>query len=42
VRLDKGSGGVFEVFDGQRLVFSKKATQRFPEIDEVLDGLDEG
>lgn len=31
-----GSGGVFEVTIDGRLVFSKKATGRHPEIDEIL------
>ena len=35
--LTKGSGGVFEVtFDGT-LIFSKKATGRFPELRKVLE-----
>jgi len=32
----KGSGGVFEVTVNGDLVYSKKATGRFPEHDEVL------
>lgn len=32
----QSSGGVFEVEDGGRLIFSKKALGRFPEEHEVL------
>jgi selenoprotein W-related protein len=36
VKLIRGSGGQFElVLDGQ-LVYSKKQTGRFPEINEVM------
>ena len=35
-RLIEGSGGVFEVKVDGRLVYSKKATGRFPENDEVF------
>lgn len=34
--LVKGSGGVFEVTVDGDLVYSKKATGRFPEHDEIL------
>ena len=33
--LLKGSGGVFEVMVGDELIYSKKATGRFPEAGEV-------
>lgn len=33
----KSSGGVFEVTIDGRLVFSKKATGRFPEPDEIIE-----
>ncbi len=36
VELVAGSGGVFDVLDGQRLVFSKHEEHRFPEADEIL------
>lgn len=39
-RLIEGKGGVFEVMDGSKLVFSKKATGRFPENEEVLEALE--
>ncbi len=39
VELVKGSGGVFDVFDGDRLVFSKHDEHRFPEADEILTDL---
>ncbi len=35
-RLIPGSGGVFEVKVSDKLVFSKKATGRFPEHDEIF------
>lgn len=34
------SGGVFEVMVGGTLVFSKKASGRFPATDEALDLLE--
>lgn len=34
--LVKGSNGIFDVYSGERLVFSKYATHRFPEADELL------
>jgi selenoprotein W-related protein len=37
VSMVKGSGGVFEVVLDGRLLFSKKATGRFPEPKEILD-----
>ena len=36
-RLIEGRGGVFEVSAGSRLLFSKKATHRFPENEEILE-----
>jgi len=39
VQLVKGSGGVFDVFKDDALVFSKHEQNRFPEIDEVVDEL---
>ena len=39
VTLIKGSGGQFEIkLDGE-LIFSKKATGRFPELEEILQKL---
>jgi predicted Rdx family selenoprotein len=35
-KLIEGRGGVFEVKSGAALLFSKKATGRFPENDEIL------
>jgi len=35
-RLIPGSGGVFEVKVNDKLVFSKRATGRFPEHDEIF------
>ncbi len=36
-KLIRGSGGVFEVTLDGRLIFSKKATGRFPEPSEILE-----
>ncbi len=41
VELDRGSGGVFDVFVDGRLVYSKADTGRFPdkgEVTEILRG----
>ena len=35
------SGGVFEVIADRKLIFSKKALDRFPETDEVLQAIAE-
>lgn len=35
VELVRGSGGIFEVRAGERVVFDKKAAQRFPDEGEV-------
>ncbi len=32
----RGSGGIFDVAVNGRIVFSKKQTGRFPEVDEAL------
>jgi hypothetical protein len=39
VELVKGSGGIFDVYEGDRRVFSKHETHRFPEADEIVDDL---
>ena len=39
VTLVKGSGGIFDVYDGDTRVFSKHETHRFPEAAELLAGL---
>ncbi len=39
VTLVKGSGGIFDVYDGDARIFSKHATHRFPEADEVIASL---
>jgi selenoprotein W-related protein len=36
VRLIPGSGGVFEVRNGQQLLFSKRQLGRFPNEGEVV------
>jgi selenoprotein W-related protein len=38
--LVKGSGGIFDVYQGEKLVFSKHQEHRFPEPDEILGELD--
>jgi len=40
VKLIPSSGGVFEVFKEQQLVFSKKNENRFPEEDEIIEKLE--
>ncbi len=37
--LIAGSGGIFDVKADGKMVFSKHEKSRFPEHDEVLDGL---
>jgi hypothetical protein len=37
--LVKGGNGIFDVYSGDRLVFSKYEAGRFPEADEVLGAL---
>jgi len=39
VELVKGSGGIFDVLDGEKMIFSKKVEHRFPEANEILDEL---
>ena len=39
VKLIKSSGGVFEVTADERLIFSKKKEHRFPENQEIVEGL---
>ena len=39
VTLIPSTGGVFEVAIGDQTIFSKKATGRFPETDEVETAL---
>jgi hypothetical protein len=38
--LVKGAGGIFDVYDGERLVFSKHQEHRFPEADEIIGDLE--
>jgi predicted Rdx family selenoprotein len=39
-QLVKGSGGIFDVHQGDKLVFSKHAEHRFPEAREIIDALE--
>ncbi len=39
VELVKGSGGIFDVYDGETRIFSKHETHRFPEADELISKL---
>jgi len=39
--LIPSGGGVFEVEIDQKLVFSKKALDRFPEEDEIFSAIDD-
>lgn len=38
-KLEKGSGGIFDVYADEKLVFSKHQEHRFPEPDEVISEL---
>lgn len=38
--LVKGSNGIFDVYQGETLVFSKHVEHRFPEADEIIGELD--
>ncbi len=38
-KLTRGAGGVFEVTVDGKLVFSKKATGRFPKNEEILQAI---
>lgn len=35
-KLEKGSGGIFDVYSDEELVFSKHEENRFPEAAEIL------
>lgn len=35
-KLEKGSGGIFDVYSDEKLVFSKDEEHRFPEPAEIL------
>jgi selenoprotein W-related protein len=37
IRMIKGRGGVFEIRNGDELIFSKKQVGRFPEPGEIAD-----
>jgi predicted Rdx family selenoprotein len=39
VELVKGSGGIFDVYSGSELVFSKHEEHRFPEPSEIVAAL---
>jgi len=39
-QLVKGSNGIFDVYQGEALLFSKDVEHRFPEADEILGELD--
>jgi selT/selW/selH-like putative selenoprotein len=36
-KLVRGGGGVFEVSVDGKLIFSKKAEHRFPQVQEILE-----
>lgn len=38
-KLEKGSGGIFDVYSDEKLIFSKHQENRFPEADEILGEL---
>ncbi|CCF83777.1 SelT/SelW/SelH selenoprotein [Nitrolancea hollandica Lb] len=37
IRMIKGRGGIFEIRNGDELIFSKKQLGRFPEPGEIAD-----
>lgn len=37
--LIRGSGGVYKIWAGERLIWDKSSTGRFPGEDEILDRL---
>jgi selT/selW/selH-like putative selenoprotein len=37
--LEKGSGGVFDVFVDDRLIFSKHERGRFPDAAEIVEAI---
>jgi hypothetical protein len=38
-QLIKGSGGIFDVYDGEKLIFSKHEEHRFPDAGEIVGEL---
>ena len=38
--LIPSGGGVYEVMKNDNLIFSKKAEERFPELDEIIESLE--
>ena len=38
--LIPSGGGVYEVIKNDNLIFSKKAEERFPELDEIIESLE--
>jgi len=38
--LIPSDGGVYEVIKNDNLIFSKKAEERFPELDEIIESLE--
>lgn len=41
VTLIEGSGGIFDVYFGEELIFSKKVSKRFPYADEIINLINE-
>ena len=39
MQLVKGSNGIFDVYEGERRIFSKDEEHRFPVHDEILGEL---
>jgi selT/selW/selH-like putative selenoprotein len=37
INLEKGDKGIFDIYLGKLLVFSKDASGRFPEDQEIID-----
>lgn len=40
VTMEKGRGGIFDVYKEDALVFSKHKEHRFPDPEEILDALE--
>ena len=38
--LIPSDGGVYEVIKNDNVIFSKKAEERFPELDEIIESLE--
>ena len=39
IEFVEGSGGVFDVFLGDKILYSKHQTYRFPESEEIIEAI---